>query len=175
MNVLDRVRIERAVLAYDFWLDLRGTPRRRRRDLRRELRSNLCDAAARTGVRAAIAALGSTRQMARESGAEDRTRPRWVSGLNAAAVTLFITVNLGFFAAFAWFDGARAADPTEAVSGSITFFPGSTLTYTRATDGFSLGWLPFAAMLLVFLVVARPWRLLTTGRSAPRTAAQTST
>ena len=34
MSVRDRLRIEWAVLSYDWWLDLRGTPRRRRRDLR---------------------------------------------------------------------------------------------------------------------------------------------
>lgn len=85
MTVRDRVRIERAVQSYDWWLDLRGAPRRRRRELRTELRSNLRDATAHVGSRAAVSGLGSTRQMAAEVVPEDPTRPRWTAGLQAGA------------------------------------------------------------------------------------------
>ena len=162
MNVLDLIRIERAVLAYDFWLDLRGTPGHRRRDLRRELRANLREASARGGARAAVAALGSTRQMAAESGTDDPARPRWGVGAWAGAAAFAVCANLGFFAAFAWFDGAQAAGPDRSVTGSVTFFPGSELSYAPAADGFSmsftLGWLPFAVAAAAFLLAARPWR-----------------
>lgn len=172
MNVLDQVRIECAVRSYDWWLDLQGTPGWRRRDLRGELRANLRDAAARAGAREAVAALGSTRQMAKDASSADSSRPRWSAGLNAAILALFVLLNLGFFAAFAWFDGARAADPSRTVTGSVTFFPGSTLRYTPGDDGFSmafgLGWLPFALAFLVFLVVARPWRAVSRGRAVAR-------
>ena len=176
MNVLDRARIERAVLAYDFWLDLRGTPWRRRRDLRRELRANLRDGAAHSGARAAVGALGSIRQMAADAGFDDPARPRWGVGLWAGAVAFAVCMNLGFFAAFAWLDGARAADTGGAVSGSVTFFPGSSLTYTPRADSFSasyaVGWLPLAVAAGAFLLAARPWRLL---RSRRNRILQTST
>lgn len=48
MRASDRLRVENAVFSYSFWLDLRGIAGRRRRDLRRELRANLQDAAALT-------------------------------------------------------------------------------------------------------------------------------
>ena len=170
MNVLDRARIEWAVYTFEWWLDLRGTPARRRRDLRCELRANLRDAAARTGGRAAVAALGSTRQLAREAGLADPTRPRWSAGLNAAMLALLVIGSIGFFAAFAWFDGVRSAAPARTVTGSITFFPGSTLGYTPEDDGFStsfaLGWLPFVLAFVAFCIVARPWRPVTGRRGA---------
>ena len=67
MNVLDQARVAWAVTSYDWWLDLRGARRRRRRELRHELRTNLRDAAERVGAREAVQALGSTRRMAAEA------------------------------------------------------------------------------------------------------------
>ena len=164
MNVLDRIRIERAVLSYDFWLDLRGTPWRRRRDLRQELRANLRDAAARSGTSAAVAALGSTRQMAAEAQVLDPARPHWTAGVHSGFVALMVTLLASLIAATAWADGVLSADPAEPVSGSVTLLPGSSLQYTPAGDGFALsystGWAPVAVGLVVFVLVARPWRAL---------------
>lgn len=164
MNVLDRVRIERAVLAYDWWLDLRGTRARRRRDLRCELRANLRDAATRTGARAAVAALGSTRQMAADATPEDPTRPRWAVGLYSGVTALMTTLVVALLAGLAWADGVMAADPDQPVRGSVTLLPGSAMEYAPLGDGFSVstsvGWLPAATGLLVLVVVARPWRAL---------------
>ena len=168
MTVLDRIRVERAVLTYDFWLDLRGTPGRRRRDLRRELRANLRDAAARTGGRSAVAGLGSTRQMAADTQAEDPTRPRWTAGAHAALLALMLTLTGALIAATAWADGVLSADPSRPVRGSVTFLPGSSMEYAPLGDGFALsystGWAPVVIGLVVFVVVARPWRAVTGGR-----------
>ena len=167
MNVLDRIRIERAVLAYDWWLDLRGTRARRRRDLRCELRANLGEAATRTSARAAVAALGSTRQMAADATPEDSTRPRWAVGLYSGVTALMTTLVLALLAGLAWADGVMDADPDQPVRGSVTLLPGSAMEYAPMGDGFSVstsvGWLPVAIGLLVLVVVARPWRAL--GRS----------
>jgi hypothetical protein len=162
MNILDRVRIERAVLSYDWWLDLRGTPWRRRRDLRSELRANLRDAAAHTGARAAVTSLGSTRQMAADSAVHDPTRPRWAVGIYSGVTALLLTLLGALLASLAWADGVMDADPTKPVSGSVTLLPGSSMEYAPLGDGFavssSVGWLPVAVGLLTFVLVARPWR-----------------
>jgi hypothetical protein len=162
MNVLDRVRIERAVLGYDWWLDLRGTPWRRRRDLRSELRANLRDAAAHAGSRAAVAALGSTRQMAADAATEDPTRPRWAVGFYSGVAALMLTLAVALLAGLAWADGVMSADPSKPVRGSVTLLPGSSMEYSPLGDGFEVsagvGWLPVAVGLLAFVVVARPWR-----------------
>ena len=164
MNVLDRLRVEWAVLRYDFWLDLRGTPRRRRRDLRRELRANLRDAAGRSGGRAAVAALGSTRRMATETGIGDSARPRWTVGVHAGVAALALVLLASVLAATSWADGVMSAAPDRRVSGSVTLLPGSSLEYAPVGDGFSLsyatGWAPVVMALLVFVLVARPWRAL---------------
>jgi hypothetical protein len=164
MNVRDRVRVERAVLSYDWWLDLRGTPWRWRRELRAELRSNLREATARIGSKAAVAALGSTRQMAADATTEDATRPRWTAGLQSAVAALAVTLFAAFLAALAWSDGVLSAEPGRPVSGSVTLLPGSSMEYAPLGDGFAVsygvGWLPVAVALLVFVLVARPWRAL---------------
>jgi hypothetical protein len=169
MNVLDRIRIERAVLAYDWWLDLRGTPWRRRRDLRSELRANLREAATISGARAAVAALGSTRQMAAEAVPDDPTRPRWTVGLHSGFGALVLTLLGALIAALAWADGVMSTDPDGPASGSITLLPGSSVEYAPVAEGFSVsygvGWLPLAVAVAVFVAVARPWRAIGTRRA----------
>lgn len=164
MTVRDRIRIERAALSYDWWLDLRGAPRRRRRELRTELRSNLRDATAHVGSRAAVSGLGSTRSMAAEAVPADPTRPRWTSGLQAGCAALALTLLVALFAGLAWADGVMSAAPDTPVRGSVTLLPGSSMEYEPLTGGFSVstgvGWLPLAIGVLVFVAVARPWRAL---------------
>jgi hypothetical protein len=168
MNVVDRVRIERAVLSYDFWLDLRGTPWRRRRDLRAELRSNLREATARSGSRAAVSALGSTRLMAAEASIADPTRPRWTAGIQAGVTAQAAALLVALLAGMAWADGVLDAAPDHPVRGSVTLLPGSSMEYTPSADGFvvstGVGWLPFALGILIFVLVARPWRALSRHR-----------
>jgi hypothetical protein len=177
MNVLDHIRIERAVLSYDFWLDLRGTPWRRRRDLRAELRANLREAAAHSGARQAVARLGSARGMAAEAAVADATRPRWTVGVHSGVAALAVTLLAALLAGLAWVDGVMSADPDEPVSGSVTLLPGSSMEYRPLADGFAVstgvGWLPVAVGLLAFLLAARPWRALR--RSRRDAALQTST
>ena len=165
MTVSDRLRIEWAVASYNWWLDLRGTPRRRRRDLRSELRSNLRDATAHSGSKAAVAALGGTRRMAAEAAPHDPSRARWTAGLQAGGAALGLALLVVLVSTLAWADGVIAADPDRTVSGSVTLLPGSSMEYAPLADGFSVstdvGWLPLVAGVLVFVAVARPWRALT--------------
>lgn len=162
MNIVDRARIESAVKSYDWWLDLRGAPGRRRRELRRELRANLLEAAATTDAKSAVAALGSTRAMAAEAIEPDPKRPRWTAAANAAIFAFAGVILIEVFASLAWMDGAMAADKDARVAGSMTLFPGSSLEYAPQANGFDMtihfGWLCLAAAALVFVAVARPWR-----------------
>jgi hypothetical protein len=163
MNVIDSSRIGFAVIRYDFWLDLHNVPGRRRRDLRRELRSNLQAATASVGSRAAVTGLGSIRRLAAES-RDDRRRPRWSMGLSAMLAAAMFTVVVEFFHVLAWVDGVRSVAPTGRASGSLTFFPGSALGYDGSGTGFEVsispGWLALAIGGLTGLIVARPWRAI---------------
>ncbi len=58
MNLIDRARLEYAVMRYDFWLELRGARGRDRKALRRELRDNLRAASADVGVTRALFGIG---------------------------------------------------------------------------------------------------------------------
>ena len=55
LSTLDRNRLRWVGLRYDFWLDLYNVPRKQRKALRAELRSNLTDAACHVGLSAALA------------------------------------------------------------------------------------------------------------------------
>lgn len=174
MNVLDRARIEWAVQSYGQWLDLRGASGKRRRALRRELRANLQDAASDSSAAEAVLALGSRRRMAAEAVPTDATRPHWYAGASWGLIALGLVLFVEGLCGLAWMDGVRAADETQAASGSITLFPASSLEYAPLADGgfsmsFAFGWLCLAVGLLGFVAVARPWRLVT-GRRGGRTA-----
>ena len=165
MNILDHARIVGATLSYDLWLDLAGVPGRRRRDLRRELRANLGAATALVGSRDAVRGLGSTREMAEAAGIADPTRPRWTVGFTVGISLLGLSLLAEMLAALSWADGAMAATPESRVTGAMTFFPGSSLTYSPSASGFSLsvdvGWACLAVGFIAFVLAARPWRLLT--------------
>jgi len=164
MKLLDRARINGAVQSYDFWLDVRGVCRSRRRDLRRELHANLLDASDRHGARQAVQALGGVRAMAALAAPSDSSRPRWSAGLQAGAAAMVTAFILTLLTAVAWLDGARAAQPTHGVEGSITLVPGAVVTYQPGVSSFSVevqpGWAFLALGILTFVLVARPWRAL---------------
>jgi hypothetical protein len=171
MKILDHTRIVGATLSYDLWLDFAGIPGRRRRDLRRELRANLGDATVLVGSRNAVRGLGSTRAMAAAASAPDPTRPRWTVGFAVGISVLGLSLLAEFFAALSWLDGAMAASLATPVTGTMTFFPGSSLTYSPSASGFSLsvnfGWVWLAIGFITFVLAARPWRLLAHRAASP--------
>ena len=162
MNLLDRARIETAVQSYDVWLDLRGAPWRRRRGLRRELRANLIAAADHVGSREAVDRVGSTRLMAAEALPLRADRPRCCTGFAVSLVAAAVVVLVEFLAALAWIDGVIAANPQGSVSGTMSLFPASSLSYTEMESGFAFaiapGWLGPIIGVVLFVLVARPWR-----------------
>jgi hypothetical protein len=168
-SLADRLRINLAVLRYDAWLDLRGgVGGRRRRQLRRELRANLVDAAAQVGSRDAIRRLGPLRQLAAEAAeatrttADSRARPAWGHGAAVAAQAFAVILLLELLAVM-WWTGAAHDSGAPTVRGSLRLFPGSAVEYSRLTGGASLefqpGWLVLAAAAVTFAVASRPWLL----------------
>ena len=89
-------------------------------------------------------------------------------GAVAAAATWSAIVLIQALVALNFVDGVRAgsggAGDVGATTGALFGYPGSSITYERAGDGFSVavhfGWLAPACAVLVFVIVARPWRLL---------------
>ena len=163
MNILDRARIMGATFSYDLWLDFAGVPGQRRRNLRRELRANLGDASALVGSRNAVRGLGGTRAMASAARTPDPTRPRWTVGFTVGISFIGLSLLAELLAALSWLDGAMAATPQSAVTGAMTFFPGSSLTYSPSADGFSVSvifsWVWLAVGFIAFVLTARPWRI----------------
>jgi len=170
-NVLDHARIVGTTMSYDLWLDLAGVPGRRRPNLRRELRANLGDATALVGSRNAVRGLGGTREMATAASDLDPTRPRWTDGFVVGISLLGLSLMAELLAALSWFDGAMAANPESGVTGAMTFFPGSWLTYSPSADGFSIsigfGWVCLILGFIGFVLAARPWRLLAQRAASP--------
>ncbi len=124
MRFIDRVRIESAVQRFDFWLDFRGVSRRRRRELRAELRGNLADAAAERGITAALLGIGSPRTLAHDVAEAAPARARWTVGAYVALSVFVLLTSAWLFSVIGFVDGVQAAgrNGREATGGSS---PGS--------------------------------------------------
>src|SRR5699024_2234324 len=120
MRTTDRIRLEHAVQRYDFWLDMRGVSMRRRRELRRELRTNLAEATADVGMTRAIFGIGSPKELAHAATENDPSRPRWGQGALAAALVFGVVVLACLYAATAFTQGVEASGVVgETVRGSV--------------------------------------------------------
>lgn len=163
MSLLDRCRIRLAAWWYGAWLEYYGITRRRRHDLRQELRANLAEAAASGSARTAIRDLGGLRDLAAAVARDGVLRPRWHIAAVAAFATWGLLINIQFIAALNYVQGVLDSGG-DAVTGSVVGFPGSTVAYQPEASGFSatfgLGWLAPAVAVMVFILTARPWRLL---------------
>jgi len=180
MNVLDRIRVDRVVAGYDFWLEARGVPGRRRRDLRRELRSNITEAARDVGVRPALAGVGSPRTLAQEATSDGVKRPLWSLASACGAAVLVLLAFAAMLAGSGFADAVEASGVRQEVSAPLSLLPGVSAQAHfpaggGAAFGVSFGWQFLLPALVVFGLVARPWRLLrprnvsASEGSAPRT------
>ncbi len=168
MTIIDRVRMENAVQRYDFWLDVRGVPMRRRRELRRELRSNLTEARADVGMTRALFGIGSPKQLAYETAPGDPSRPRWGQGALVAAAVFGAVVFACMYTATTFTAGVEASGVVgETVRGFV--FPWYGVEFSArvepdrgglATGARNVQYYFFGLPLLAFLLVAQPWRLL---------------
>jgi hypothetical protein len=120
-------------------------------------------AAARVGSRKAVRSVGPTRRLAAESSFQP-TGPRWGFGLGAGLLALELVVMLQLFAVSVWADAALAAKVSR-LEGSVTLLPGTTASFEQLPSGgfaigVNLGPMNLVIAVVVFVLVARPWRLL---------------
>lgn len=177
MKIIDRLRIEDAVLRYDFWLDVRDVPTRRRRELRRELRANLSEASADVGVTRALFGIGSPKQLAYAATETDPTRLRWSRAAFVAAGVFAVIIIAVIYTATVFTAGVQASGTAgETVRGSV--FPWFGVEFSarvdpdrggRATGAANIQYYLLGGPLLAFVLVAQPSRLLRrrSGRTDP--------
>lgn len=179
MNAIDRLKIETAIVRYDFWLEMRGVSGSRRRDLRRELRGNLTEASADVGTTRALFGIGSPKELAYAAIESDSSRPRWSQGAFWASGTLAVLVlwmALTTLTAIQTVEAANVTDPVE-----LSPFPwlGTSFTVESGPGAFSASvngpWQLVAGPLLVFVLVAQPWRLLRRKERATATTTDPTT
>lgn len=170
MQLRDRIRTESVLQRLRWRLSWGMVPARRQRELVRELRAGLEDAAQSGDLDEALARLGGPRELARAYLAALRPRVRWMAGILWAAIAFVLTVWLGIFAASvfaAGLDAANAGPGTYALWPGFAFGGEPLLVEERTADGamvratFSFATpLHLGAMLLAFIAASRPWRAL---------------
>lgn len=174
MNLIDKIRIEYAVQKYDYWLELRGTRGRVRKALRRDLRDNLRAATADVGVTQALFNIGSPKQLAYEMTPEAERRPRFSLGAMWATVTFGAVLYTLMFTSIAFVSGVEASGVTgREVTGDVFPWIGVRFIATVLPGGHGLStgaanaqWYLLGLPLLVFVLVSKPWRLLTERKEA---------
>ncbi|GAB3436305.1 hypothetical protein GCM10027517_06190 [Phycicoccus ginsengisoli] len=166
MRIVDRARIAWALSRYDFWMDFRGVPGRRRKELRTELRANLEEAAAQEGTTRALLAIGSPRALAYAVAEAYRGRPRWAFGAYVALATGVVLQLVWAFSVLGFVQGVRASGVTgRPVTGSVPpLVPEASAEFGAGGDPVSMaGVLPLTVLLVslvVFVLAAAPWRPL---------------
>ena len=164
LSIVERARIGWAGARYAVWLDLHHVPGRVRKDMTGSLKANLTDAARSVGVTEALENVGSLRRLARSEAHDGQLRSPWLAAF-AAAFTTFVTATMAFFLlALYYMEGVWDSGITEPVSGGLFPFVGSEVVVeNNGAAGFAFelmpGYLPLVLAVVVFIAVARPWRV----------------
>lgn len=162
LSAIDRGRISWAGARYDFWLDINSVPRKHRRALRGELRSNLADAAAVDGVSTALGNVGPLRVLASDVAHDGRLRSRWLAGWVAALSALAVIVVAFMILSLYYSEGVLDSGTTEPVRSSLFPFFGSQVSVDPSNGGIAWtlepGPLPLVGAAVAFVLAARPWR-----------------
>lgn len=160
LPLTDRLRRWSYLQDVELWLD--PMPGRRRREVIRELRTNLADAAADVGMTNAIEDLGKPRDLAREFvKAEPRRRPSWSLGVIGAGAVLLVAMLAGLAYAFGMSDslldtGGGSAE--GAFLGIRVLAVGTESELSWTWSGWS--WPITIVAVIAFLVASSAWRLL---------------
>jgi hypothetical protein len=103
--------------------------------------------------------------MAAAASAPDAIRPRWTVEFAVDISFLGLSLITELLATLSWFDWVIAATTGSRVTGTMTFFPGSNLSYrpsARASSiSIGLGWVCLFVAFIAFVLAAHIWRLLT--------------
>ena len=167
------------VFRYDTSLDLLGVRSADRKSQTAELRQSIADASADGGVRAALARLGSPKELAQEVAAW-RRNPAWGTG-SIVAVCVWLAFQFAVMVGLEVLSRGveRLAVPDASIKVSTFFLPGVeyqvTTDHAGAIDviGTQYNLLIFLVPVLVFFIASRGWRLLS-ARSARRDAGGTA-
>jgi len=183
-NMLDRVRLERAVWSLD--ARLQDLPRRSRITKRRELRANLRAAAAEVGIRRAVSQLGDLRGLAADyleaEYGELWRRPSWYAAALALLLVDLFMLTLDHVGRSA-FQAAITASTPHATGTfhwhGVPYLMSNDATFTYV-DGKSSSvggaWTPlvYALMLAAAVIAGRLWRLMPALRRRRITSSHTA-
>lgn len=160
LSLTDRLRRWSYLQDLELWLD--PMPGKRRRELLRDLRTNLADAATDVGMVQAIEDLGKPRDLARELvRSEPRRRPSWSLGVLGIGAVLFVAILAGLSYMFGMSDALLGSGGGTAEGG----FLGIAVIATATADEMSWSWSGWSWPITVvaaiaFLVASSAWRLL---------------
>ena len=168
LPLLDRLRIERLVWSLD--QQLYDLPRASRISTRREVRTNLTEAAQEVGVRQAIRNVGSSRQLAEgylTARFGDGPRHSWLAAALFLMTTVLFATSFLTDVALAYARGVSDADPhatgTFTYDGLRYFQTQVTYTFTDGSQthvggGFSIT--TWVLLLVGTVLVGRLWRAI---------------
>lgn len=168
LPLLDRLRIERLVWSLD--QRLYDLPRARRISTRREVRTNVTEAAQEVGARQALHHVGSSRQLAEDyltARFGDGPRHSWIAAALFLMTTVLFATSLFTEVALAYARGVADADPhttgTLTYHGLRYFQTQVTYTFTNGSQthvggGFSIT--TWVLLLAGTILVGRLWRAI---------------
>lgn len=177
MQLRDRVRAEGLLQRLSWRLSWGTVPARQQREIVRELRASLDEAAAAGQLDEALARLGPPRQLADDYLDALRPRPRWAAGILAAGATLAVLILTTTALGIAFGSGLDAA---AAGAGRYELWPDGPfggeplLIEERNDDGATVSasmavFTPvhLAVTLAAFVLASRPWLALRRNGSSP--------
>jgi hypothetical protein len=161
LTITDRLRRWSYLQDVELWLD--PMPGRRRREVLRELRADLGEAAADVGMARAIDDLGGARTLARAYvDAEPVRRPSWVRGVLGVGAVLLVA-EVGLIAYMFGMSDALLGSGGGSTEGDYLGVRVLT-TATEAEMSWEMSgwsWPIMIAAALAFAVCSASWRLLT--------------
>lgn len=168
LSPLDRLRIERLVWSLD--QQLYDLPRASRISTRREVRTNLTDAAREVGVSQAIRNVGSSRELAEgylTARFGDGPRHSWLAAGVFLMTAMLLTTSFLTEIVLAYARGVSDADPhatgTFSYDGLRYFQTQVTYTFTDGSEthvGGSFGIATWVLLLVGTVFVGRLWRAI---------------
>jgi hypothetical protein len=159
LRLIDRVRREWYVVKVDF--HAQDVPAGYRKELRRELRSDLVAAATDLGMSKAIRDVGPASVLAHQYKlAEGRRLPHVWTGIITFSILLYAWAGMAMAATNAITDGATQLGGDRTVTVHTTWL-WANITVTqgeRLSAGVELSWPILVVLVIVPLIAARAWR-----------------